>query len=596
MTFLIALSTIPFSTSCKNIENKNMENTSLISNEMGGGGTPSIDEPDKAYPQPEPTETEYEDEPIAYSEAIDWSTRYDEEITRRKTENPAYVFSLSGSGTASDPYLISDEYDFYAIRKVYGKYYKLTNDIYLNYGKFVESEDTGEIEYFSRKDQDDKLYKWTKCQKTYDVIDGCGHSVFGLYTQQALFDFYSSKIMNFEIKNAYSTGNAILIGRMERPSLVENVNISGFNKSGSSPFCAQIDNYGEFKNCINYAKLINANQNSAGICATAGGGTFVNCVNYGIGIKRGGIVGSCNKNVEIINCINYKNITGSTTDVGGIVGHGIPSSGDFLSIKNCKNYGIVSTTSYGLGGIAGALDYGIAENCENFGMLKYAFSSRIGGIVGRGNPTITNCINHGTILASGDYAGGICGEGNPVEILNCKNYGNLRKTRNSSGILGSGNSTIIQCENYGECVCGIANSFSGTIYRCSNYGNATYGIVRELNNNGNIRETEISGKFTYYVGQTLNAGSTIKNCLIKGSAANSKGIASTNNATIDGVIFIGKINGVQKNQYYGSDFSAFFVKWKTGYIGLKALESAGVYMFAIPDEEYLKQIGYTKAG
>ena len=654
-----------------------IENPLLSQMRWGGGGTPSIDEPDKTYPQPDITEIEYEDEAIDYSEAIAWSTRYNEEIARRKDEDPSYAFSLSGSGTESDPYLIQDEYDFYYIRnKTNGYHFKLTNDIYLNDGKFIENEETGEIEYFSRKSESDGLYSWPEIQSFKNcTIDGNGHNIFGFYGLAIFRKYLQTPVTNcvfknINFKNSYSAPlygapnvdyeccHAILAGTIS-DCIVENVNTYGWvdGAYGTHTLIYSAKNT-TFASCTNYAHNYGSPWQycAGGIVGNANNCVVKNCENYGNicvgkGDWVGGIVGTTSNGTTIQNCKNYGNL--NETASGGIV-YSLDSSS---KVSNCINDGLVyiGICCSGSGVVLGCVNYancefGIAcskytgkgmriENCINYGDIK---GPQVSGI---GNASyISNCINYGNIDSG--YGAGICSTSygsscpNITIIENCKNYGsalygimcdsnttsiitncvnyadcretgiagknascymckNYGRIKNGSGIVNSCNAQgeIVDCENHGKTGnSGICGDFRGKMLRCHNFGNSYYGLVGTTYNGAIIRDCEAEGEFNFYFGGSLKSGAIIKNCLIKGSASNSNGIASTNNATIDGVIFIGKINGVQKNQYFGDNFDAFFVKWKTGYIGLKALESAGVYMFAIPDEVYLQQIGYTKAG
>ena len=66
-----------------------------------------------------------------------------------------------------------------------------------------------------------------------------------------------------------------------------------------------------------------------------------------------------------------------------------------------------------------------------------------------------------------------------------------------------------------------------------------------------------------------------------------------NNLHVDGVIVKIENNEVLDSLYYGSDFSAFYVSWKTGKIGLKVLDGKGFYQGKVT-EEVLDNKGYTK--
>ena len=110
----------------------------------------------------------------------------------------------------------------------------------------------------------------------------------------------------------------------------------------------------------------------------------------------GGIVGTADPGAVVIGCENYASVSyteGKTAakGVGGIAGYlysGTIRVGS--TIKNCTNYGAVSSHSGGadanLGGIVGV--------CQNYGV---------------GTSEIRGCINKGALMGEGDRVGGIVG-------------------------------------------------------------------------------------------------------------------------------------------------------------------------------------------
>ena len=147
----------------------------------------------------------------------------------------------------------------------------------------------------------------------------------------------------------------------------------------------------------------------------------------------------------------------------------------------------------------------------------------------------------------------------------------------------------------------------GVIQKCVNYGKSetqwaptgiavsvTNVMISDCRNEGTIYGSGASG-----IAYNIGVGSIVKNCLNLGdlpTATTKSGICYTVKGTIKNCLSCCKIKNAIQKQYYGTDFSAFYVKWKTGYIGLKALDSVGAYMFAIPNEEYLQERGFAKAG
>ena len=211
--------------------------------------------------------------------------------------------------------------------------------------------------------------------------------------------------------------------------------------------------------------------NAGGIAASAGeGAVFENCESaveiagtMQASYRFGGIVGLCDKNVTIKNCVNNGKIgntvpnmgNGNAIQLGGIVGH-LEETG---SVEGCTNNGELYYEAKGtprMGGMCGyfnKLVEGSFTNCTNNGNLRIASNAEsgynyVGGITGYyGTPNdashvvYNGCVNTGNITFSAGVsatsyrAGGIlchCGGTNvktdnplSVEVLNCSNSGNI---------------------------------------------------------------------------------------------------------------------------------------------------------------------------
>lgn len=115
------------------------------------------------------------------------------------------------------------------------------------------------------------------------------------------------------------------------------------------------------------------------------------------GSDVGGISGIVFNHIK--NCVNYGNINGSGTHVGGIVGK---ASAMALPVSTCANYGTVYANEQlctGIaGGIVGILYLTSVENCYNAGNVKS--NGYAGGIIGYDNQTsesISSCYNIGSV-------------------------------------------------------------------------------------------------------------------------------------------------------------------------------------------------------
>lgn len=122
----------------------------------------------------------------------------------------------------------------------------------------------------------------------------------------------------------------------------------------------------------------------------------------------GAVVGAIHSDsaLKVINCVNYANVSATSSYVGGIVGgvSAAPFINENPTIANCVNYGEITGGQYA-GGIIGQYD------CRPTNMptsLSTTFSSAYSNNedyeVG-----ITYCKNYGEVSGS-SYVGGVCGE------------------------------------------------------------------------------------------------------------------------------------------------------------------------------------------
>lgn len=210
---------------------------------------------------------------------------------------------------------------------------------------------------------------------------------------------------------------------------------------------------------------INATAENAGMFGYTSGATIKNVVTRGslrtevkAKANRAGALVGLATDTQIINCINYADITigAGIGDVGGIVG---VISGTF-EISGCKNFGSISAdcaTAKYVGGIVGDVKgSGPVTNCAN------------------GYETLPSGVEQGTIDNIYQYAGGILGGTQAkITISGCTNFMDI-----SSSITGSaGFGGIIGLINMNVIGCSIENSVNkGAINCVSSVG----GIVGRL--------------------------------------------------------------------------------------------------------------------
>lgn len=128
--------------------------------------------------------------------------------------------------------------------------------------------------------------------------------------------------------------------------------------------------------------------------------------------------------------ITVSAVVSGTANVGGMVG----STG--ADIANCSVQGNVTSTSYYVGGFAGNTSNSTFTNCSQVGDVKGA--GRVGGFCGnsQGTPTFTSCKSKGAIISTADYAGGILGYGDFVSMTNCSHFGDIQGTNYVGGVYG----------------------------------------------------------------------------------------------------------------------------------------------------------------
>ena len=173
----------------------------------------------------------------------------------------------------------------------------------------------------------------------------------------------------------------------------------------------------------------------------------------------GSVVGyACGKNIVIESCFSYMTISGTGSNVGGIVGY----ANSTTTIRNCANLGAV-TGSGSVGGIIGGFvgSGAVITGCYNTGAVTGAVTataSNAGGIFGNGNYgiTVTNCYNTGAISASSN-AGGIGGVAKgemmywsgelvaTTTVSDCYSVGAVTGGNGAFGSVDAGSATVTSC-------------------------------------------------------------------------------------------------------------------------------------------------------
>ncbi|MBE5764987.1 MAG: hypothetical protein E7339_05250 [Clostridiales bacterium] len=477
----------------------------------------------------------------------------------------------SGSGTASDPYIIKTGAQLAYLAKlgmdntsakgsVYGTgvYYKLGASIDLSGYQWTPIcfRDTT------------TTYNWTYFDGNFD---GAGHTI---------------------IMNISNTGFGYGLFQGVGPkSVVKNLTIAGKvsvkHRAGAIAYIslagAVIDNVHNYADIL--ASVTGGDYWVGGFLGSATTTQLTNSTNYGEvkgGSLTGGFFGTA-ASCTVDNSVNYGNVTGGSgaRRVGGIIGEGTGTT----KVTNSANFGNVTggkvtvyksdktTVDYyegSIGGIIGHANKSQVLNSANYGTVTGVAARYLGGITALSSgATVDGCVNYGEIKASGSYNGGITGTTQSAsKTLNSVNYGKVTasdvNTGGISGYLGNG-SRLDGCTNYGEVsgtsdVGGIAGeNQSNPGVNASNYN---YGAIKGtgsniggiVGNNTKANGGKVLNSFNYgtvtgpkYVGGiagTSATSTTVENC-------ENHGTISGTNQYIGGIVGGGATATVKNCKNYG---------------------------------------------
>ncbi len=399
-----------------------------------------------------------------------------------------------------------------------GEYFKLMND--LDFSDESDYQDAKTLDYkdINENEIDEPLIE--------ELTTGNGFKGIGNYSNRfkGIFDGNNKSIKNIFMVNNIDARRFGFFGVVEN-GVVKNLTLSGSMKSipkaNFGAFAGDIFN-SVIENCHNYVKIekIAQDWSTGGIVgAVYLDSKIINCTNHVDivgGSYLGGIIGClAGASVEVLNCVNYGNVSRSDgpsfRGVGGIVGD--IESGNNV-IKNCVNKGIVSDNDsvnerdVRLGGIIGTIllanDITI-DNCSNENDIinenvNHTYNVYMGGIIGYltnfENLIITNSHNNGK-LTDGGWVGGIIGNNSSQDLTNsividrCFNKGSINSSLQgniiSAGLVGT---------NFGSTI-NILNSYNSADIKGHNL---TSGFLGSLDYKG-----------TAFITNSYNTGSITAN-------------------------------------------------------------------------------------
>ncbi len=336
------------------------------------------------------------------------------------TDEGNYATSFAGgSGTESDPYLISTAAQL----------------AYLAYRVNFNSQTYSDTYFKQTANIDLSAYYWDAIGYSSSYYfrghyDGGGYTISGLYTQSGSDDNYS-----YQGLFGYVYGTSSSYATISNVSII-NSNIQGYRYVGA--IVGYVSQYATISNCYNTGTV-----SGTGILGGVVGYNYIssyvyNCYNTGSvtgsSSSVGGVVGYNYYRAYVYNSYNTGSVTGNGNSVGGVVGYNVTSS----YIYNCYNTGTVSGSTY-VGGVVGYnRTSSYVYNCYNTGTVSG--STYVGGVVGynygtpSSSPYVYNSYNTGSVSGSGDYVGGVVGYNNYSYVYNCYYGGDCE---NIGGINGS---------------------------------------------------------------------------------------------------------------------------------------------------------------
>ena len=330
------------------------------------------------------------DEPLQAGDIVDvW--------VQAEGKKPSYVISQTivtdfagGSGTESDPFLISTPEDLQTMsgRYDYGAYYKLTNDIDLTEWIETNSPTNGWIPVTLR-----------------GTFDGGGHTISGLWCDSVSFAGLFNKLVSGaavkDVKVKIADGKAVKgsmyaggIVATSKGGIVTNCTVTG-TVQGNEYHVGGIagDNYGTIENCM-FTGTVQANKsNYTGGIAGYNYGTIGNCMVKGT-VQGSNIVGGIagSSYGSIIKCYTSGDIIASGIEcyVGGIVGEN-----SYGSISDCYSTADVTSkylNSYA-GGIMGEINFsGVVEHCYSDGAILGYTAAGVCGSKTERTSIINGCV------------------------------------------------------------------------------------------------------------------------------------------------------------------------------------------------------------
>ena len=375
-----------------------------------------------------------------------------------------------GSGTASDPYIISNAqqlaylaYMVNAGNSYSGKYFEQTANIDLSAyywvpigrsfrpfsGNYTANPFGVITNLYIKSDYDyTGLFGYVRNATISNIgisggyIEGGGDYTGGLVgyaygTTTIITNCYNTGDVNSSSNSGYSYAGG-LVGYVDDDlTITGSYNTGNVTSTTTSSYAVYYSSAGGLVGYVYYDLTITGSYNTGNVTSTTTSSTSY----------AGGFVGKAHGDITIANSYNTGSVTGEDY-TGGLVGD-VGGTNTITNITNCYNTGNVTSTSYYpyAGGLVGRANDGdltiTIENSYNTGNVtstspgtSYS-SSNAGGLVGGvSNPaTIINSYNTGDVTSTttssspsssySSYAGGLVGRFNNGSLSYCHNIGDI---------------------------------------------------------------------------------------------------------------------------------------------------------------------------
>ena len=317
------------------------------------------------------------------------------------TANVSSLAQFSGSGTESNPYLISSR----ALFDTLVKYIENGDDIAKKHFKMTTNIGSASA-------------PWTK--------------IIGVFTGGTISPNDSSYVFQGHLDG----NNMRIYLKIDKTPTTDSRPAGLFSKIVN----------GSVKNLIVLGS-VSSNDIAGGIVGSMRDATLDGCLNLATisgSNNVGGIVGEFynrNRSANIINCRDSGSVTGEycVGGIAGIIKTVGNASGLTLTVRGCINFGTINNTSAAdyIGGICGMSESGQMNNisgCVNLGKIGNISCRCVGGIVGAGVSSIEQSLNLGVVIGN-TQVGGIIGGGNSGFIEYSMNAGVVNSV-NAGGIMG----------------------------------------------------------------------------------------------------------------------------------------------------------------